>query len=278
MSYILRYGNAGKRMCPVIGEVAGLDVHVNGDVLPKEAEYVFRWGTTAGINDNKAKVVNKITAINETCDKGKFRKKLADAGLAPKTWSEIDNFREEIGNKEFDVLIRPAMHERSEGIYRATNAWDVMDILRNKIRGEFYISEYIHKVKEFRVFVVSGRVAWVIEKLPKDKEALSWGCVEEGDFEYVGWDEWDFNVVDNALDSMSQSSLDFGAVDVIVDAEGKAYTLEVNTAPYLTEYYARKIGETFKYILKNGRDKFAKREIKNWRDALHPAIDARAHV
>lgn len=277
MSYILRYGNAGKHMCPIIGEVAGLDVFVNGDVLPSDAEYIFRWGTTAGVNSN-AKVVNKIAAINETCDKAKFRKKLADLGLAPKTWTNVEDFRKDVDIGGFDVLVRPEMHERSEGIYRATNAWEMMDALKAIRHGGYYISEYIHKMKEFRVFVVSGRVAWVIEKKPEDKNAISWGCVSDGNFEYVPWDEWDFNVLNVALDSMSASSLDFGAVDIIVDAEGKAYTTEINTAPYLTAYYADAIGKTFKYILEHGRDKFPKKTITNWRDAIHPAIDSRARV
>jgi hypothetical protein len=270
MSYILRYGNAGLKMCPVIGETAGLDVFKTGDALPKDAEYVFRWGTTAGV-DNGPKIVNKIPAIRETCDKRLFRAKLAAKGLAPRTWTDADAFRNEVGNKEFDVLVRPSEHKRSEGIYHCTNAWDVMDAV-HKIGYEFYISEYIKKVAEYRVFVVSGRVAWVIEKTPQNKDDVSWGCVDAGAFDYVVWQDWPLSVVQNAVDAFYVSSLDFGAIDVIQAADGTAYTLEINTAPYLTPYYARTIGKTFKYIMKNGRDRFPAMVFNTWRDAAHPAI------
>jgi glutathione synthase/RimK-type ligase-like ATP-grasp enzyme len=258
-------------MCPVIAEEAGLGVYKTGDVIEeRNPEYIFRWGTTAGV-ENGPKIVNKIKAISETCDKRRFRAKLADKGLAPFTWTDVEAFKKDAGNKEFDVLIRPGMHERSEGIYRCTNAWDVMDAI-NKCGYEYYISQYIKKTQEFRVFVVSGRVAWVIEKTPANKEDVSWGCVNAGQFEYVAWQDWPLAIVQNAVDAFYQSDLDFGAVDVMLDAEGRAYTLEINTAPYLTPYYARTIGKTFKWIMEKGRDRFEQKTFETWRDAKHPAI------
>ena len=41
------------------------------------------------------------------------------------------------------------------------------------------------------------------------------------------------NVKQEALKAVAALELDFGAVDVVVDKEGKAYVLEVNTAPGL---------------------------------------------
>lgn len=266
-SFILRYGNVGAKMCPVIAEVAGLDVFVTGDALPRDAEYCFRWGTTAGINNDAQKVVNKISAIHTTCDKAAFREKLSQAGLAPLTVRSIEGFRKQ---EFFPALIRPAYHERSNGMYLAKDAWEFMDAY-NKVGRDFYASQFIQKEREFRVMVVQNRVAWVIEKFPKDKEALSWGCVQDGEFEYVGWEDWPIAVVDNALKSFALSPLDFGAIDIITDKEGRAYTLEINTAPFLTPYYARKIGQCFKWIVEKGRDHFPAVDVKTYKDAIHPA-------
>lgn len=273
VNIIKRFGKMGAKMCPIIAEVAGLEVKTAEEATPKGTEYVFRWGYTGNIA-NGPKIVNKTAAILETCDKAKFRKKLADAGLAPKTALDIKGFRNE---QFFPVIIRPAEHQRSEHLYVANDAWDIMDILP-KVGREFYISQKIEKVKEFRVMVVSGRIVWMIEKLPKDKNAVSWGCVQDGDFEYVGWDEWPKNVVEVALKSFELSELDFGAIDIIVDKGGKAYTLEINTAPYLTEYYAKTIGKSFKWIVEKGRDRFPIREYKGWRDAIHPGVSKEAKV
>ena len=178
---------------------------------------------------------------------------------------------------KFPIIIRPAEHQRSEDLYFCNDPWEVMDAIA-KIPGPYYITEYIKKTNEYRVFITSGRVAWVIEKLPKNKDDVSWGCIQEGDFEYVAWDDWNINVVSNAIAAFNTSDLDFGAVDVILSADNDAFTLEINTAPFLTEYFARTIGKTFKYIVENGRDRFPIREIKNWKDAIHPAVSAKARV
>lgn len=266
-SFILRYGDVGKRMTPIIAEVAGLDVFKAGDVLPRDAEYCFRWGTTSGINNRDQKVVNKISAISTTCDKARFRKVLADVGLAPRTEMSIEGFRKA---EFYPALLRPAFHERSGNMHLINNPWDLIEALP-KVGYEYYISQFIKKEREFRVMVVQGRVAWVIEKQPKDKDALSWGCVQDGEFEYVGWEDWPLAVVDNAIKAFNKSPLDFGAVDCIMDKEGNAYTLEINTAPFLTPYYAQKIGQCFKWIVEKGRDHFPAVEIKNYKDAIHPA-------
>jgi glutathione synthase/RimK-type ligase-like ATP-grasp enzyme len=271
-SFIVRYGKMGVKSCPWIADEAGLDVFTNQDAVPKDG-FMFRWGTTSEMN-TKAKVVNKIDAIYGTADKLAFRKKLNEDVLCPATWFDTKAFRKDA---KFPVIIRPAEHQRSEDLYFCNDAWEVMEAIE-KIRGPYYITEYVKKTHEYRVFITSGRVAWVIEKMPKDKEAVSWGCIREGDFEYVGWEDWNLNVVTNAIKAFNKSDLDFGAVDVILSADDDAFTLEINTAPHLTEYYARTIGKTFKYIVDNGRDRFPMRNIKDWKDAIHPAVSNKARV
>lgn len=272
---IIRFGKVGEKMAPKIAKIAGLEVSVSGNALAagKAGDFHFRWGYTGDL-PGRATVVNTVEAIYETCDKAKFRMKLAEAGLAPRTATDIKGFRNQ---QFFPVIIRPAEHQRSEHLYVANDAWDVMDVLP-KVGRDFYISEKIEKEREFRVMIVNGRVVWVIEKMPEDRKAVSWGCIREGDFEYVGWDDWNKNVIENAIASFNLSKLDFGAVDVIVDKKGKAYTLEINTAPYLTTYYAETIGKAFKWIIENGKERIKNRPFKGWRDVIHPAVSKEAKV
>jgi hypothetical protein len=51
------------------------------------------------------------------------------------------------------------------------------------------------------------------------------------------------------------SSLDFGAVDVMVDANGRPYVLEINSAPSQTSPYRQEcMAKAFDYIVRNGKD------------------------
>lgn len=274
-SFILRYGNAGKRMCPVIADVAGLDVFsATTDDPPRDVPLVFRWGTTANCLSRDQKVLNRISAIETTCNKAKFRETLSAAGLAPRTWRSYGAFTRDGG--EFPVLLRPSYHERSDHMHLCNNDAELLEAA-NKYR-DYYISSYIKKVRELRVMVVQGRVVWAIEKRPPDKNAISWGCVQDGEFDYLGWDEWPMAAVEVSIKAFNLSDLDFGAIDVILDKDGNAYVLEINTAPYLTRYYAETIGKAFKWIVEKGRDHFNVNGYNNWRDVIHPAVSGQARV
>jgi glutathione synthase/RimK-type ligase-like ATP-grasp enzyme len=159
--------------------------------------------------------------------------------------------------------------ETASDVYRACQKY-----------SKYYISEYIQKDQEFRVFVLSGRVLAVVEKIPLNKNEVSWGCVEQGRFKYLPWMEWPLYATEKALQATELSGLDFGAVDVLSRSEGtsgakNAYVLEINTAPELTPYYMETFVKGFDYILQNGKDKIpitgtsGSRSFKNY---IHPVL------
>jgi D-alanine-D-alanine ligase-like ATP-grasp enzyme len=79
------------------------------------------------------------------------------------------------------------------------------------------------------------------------------------------------DVIRNAIRAVELAGLDFGAADVIVDGTGKAYTLEVNTAPWLSPYYAKQIGLALKYMIAGGKtEKIDPSEMTDWKKAIHP--------
>lgn len=272
MHVVLYRPNLGKRPAHLISEASKKNIQpqLSTDPWKEKPEFVFRWGTSSNIPDSdKRVVVNFTKSICETSDKGAFRKKMADMNLAPRTSLSLVEFCKD---PFVPVIVRPRNHQRSEDLFFCDNLSDVVARCQKYYEGGYYISEYIEKDSEYRVFVVQGRVAWVIKKLPVDKKEISWGCVSDGSFEYVAWSDWPIHVVKNAINVMSNSTLDFGAVDVIVKGD-KAYMCEVNTAPYLTPYYAGCIAKTFDYMISKGsKDRIPLEDNKTWKDFIHPEV------
>lgn len=274
-AYILRANGVGVKLNEEFEQIVGAKVY-NGstDKLP-EADMVFRWGTTTTVPGNP-KVINKLSAMEKTTDKRGFRLECAKNDLAPRSWGSFDELLENNPNGlDRSVLVRPAFHAKSQDMLLCTTLYEAKKAIQTVGKG--YISEFIEKKQEFRVFIAQNRVVWVIEKFPENEEDLSWGCVQDGSFAYVGWSEWPMESVRVSLEAMKLSGLDFGAVDVMVDQTGKAYVCEINTAPYLTPYYRKAIGKVFRAIIENGRDHFPDVDYSvaakdYWKSIIHPAI------
>ncbi len=75
-----------------------------------------------------------------------------------------------------------------------------------------------------------------------------------------------------AIESFNLSTLDFGAVDVIIKGD-KAYTLEINTAPEVWHYYGARLAEAFHYIIKNNnRNRIPVKKYDDWKKVAHPSL------
>lgn len=249
-------------------------VDVNDD------DWVIRWGCTARIRNDKAKVINRKSAIRETMDKGGFRQKVAAIGHAPRTWMDKQDFAYDIvfNHEPFvPVIVRPQAHQRSENLHFCQNTDELVAAV-DAIGGPLYISEYIAKDKEYRVFVANGRAMIMAEKVPVDRNAITWGCVEDGELEYIAWSNWLPEVAQCAIESFNLSKLDFAAIDVMWK-DGKAYFLEANTAPEVWRYYGQCFAKVFTYMTDG--DKRARIPVANyddWKNYIHPAISDKAVV
>jgi glutathione synthase/RimK-type ligase-like ATP-grasp enzyme len=249
---------------------------VTPDQVPADVEWVVRWGTTSNIPNKKANVINKASAIHETVNKGAFRLLAAKHGLAPRTWTSMDALAQEENVDK--VIVRPMTHERSIGIHVCTTLPELTKAVKAcGGEGNYYISDYVPKTKEYRVFVAQGRAFMVFEKKPVDKDAVSWGCVEEGAMKYIKWSEWPEFIVKNAIDAFNLSKLDFGAVDVM-ELDGKAYFLEINTAPEVWSYYGECFGLILGHMINKSRDRIPHKTDKKWYGLIHPAMTELAAV
>lgn len=271
MSYIVRRNKAmGEKSLPIITEMTGLPVYESGSVLPNTDDFVFRWGTTCTVPGGQ--VVNSAKAISKTSDKRGFRLELAKNDLTMPSWGSLEEMLLNDAHKTVqEFLLRPAVHTRSEDMFLCTELSEVVKSIQ-KINGPYYVSKFIKKKNEYRVFVAQNRIVWMIRKHPKKAEDITWGCVEQGNFEYIGWTEWNSEVTRLGLASMKLSGLDFGAIDIVEDQDGNFYVLEVNTAPWLSPYYSKCVGKVFGYILKNGKKHFEDTENLYWKNVIHPAI------
>lgn len=253
----------------------------------EQHEIAIRWGCTALVSQRT--VLNPSGAIHRVNDKAGFRRLLMSSAIAdcccPRTWFDETAFMEEEcspgGNLAQPKYIgRPGTHSRGRNLYVLTTLPEVTDFFERYAERSPYISEFIPKTHEYRVFVVQGRVAWVANKTPADSGAVAWNVSLGGRFDNKQWGSWPLPVLRAAIAAFNLSGLDFGGVDVMWDENlRKAYVLEINSAASLTSPYRQQcVARCFNYIMERqdanhlsigqGRD--------SWKLYIHPAISERA--
>ena len=282
---ILRRRKLGRKSTNGIANVSttGIKVVRNWcDQWPGDYKYVFRWGCTSTIPDTDACVVNTAAAIHWCSDKRRGRLEMQDEGVpVPKTW-EFGEFFDDMQSKEDGkYVVRPPQHAQGRGLY-------VIDVNTygggrkyhtGRIGAEVesgYVSELINKVAEYRVMVVCNRVVWVAQKTPGNPEDVAWNVARGGRFDNVRWGDWNLAVIRAALAAAKVSGCDFCGVDVMVDAEGNPYVLEVNSAPSQTSPYRQScLAKAFDYIVNNGKEHFPAVQSNprtTWKSYIHPAV------
>lgn len=247
-----------------------------GDVneMPKDTEWVVRWGTTTNL-PFMAKVINKSPAIHETYDKGTFRAKCAEKDLAPKVWFSLQQFLDDPYDNFENAIVRPRNHQRSADLYYCTSLPETTAACKKLGEGNYYISEFIDKVQEYRAFIVSGRCICLLEKVPRrgHRNDVSWGFAE---FVYINWSDWNLEVLRVATAAFDLTGLDFAALDLVVDRDGKAWFLEANTAPEVWKYYGSKLALALEHTINNDRKRMTIGDPNNWKGYIHPVVSKKA--
>jgi hypothetical protein len=234
---------------------------------------IINWGA-----NNIQATYNTREAIAFTSNKRNFRMRcMEEADLAPRSWDRVSP------DITFPVIVRKTLHKQGKDLYLCNNNVELDNAIRICGPG-YYISEYIQKKSEYRVYVVDGRVAAVSEKIPEDREAVAWNIGDGvGKFVNVRWDRWPIAAVDCALRAFRLSGLHFGGVDVIVGEDKRAYTLEINTAialPFLEgdEEPIHRISYNQKVMVKclewmvEGKDPVFNSDAKPYHNYIHAAV------
>lgn len=245
-------------------------------VAPK---YIFRWGCTSSYDFpcSESKTVNTAESIHWCADKKQGRLDMQAAGVpVPKTWTAIewlDIYTTHPGQFPDQYVLRPERHAQGRWLSYGNAEKVSCDADRSSyING--YVSEFIDKEHEYRVFVCQNRVVWVAKKTPGNPEDVAWNVAAGGRFDNVRWGEWPMQVVRAALQAAKVSGTDFCGVDVMVDYDGRPYVLEVNSAPSQTSPYRQQcVAKAFDYIVLNGKEHFDDPEnYSSWKKAIHPAV------
>jgi glutathione synthase/RimK-type ligase-like ATP-grasp enzyme len=235
----------------------------------------IRWGCTTNLPKQIGghnTVINNAKAIHLVADKLEFRRVLEEAELCPRTWFKWNDGPHE--DKGVSVIVRTRYHHQGRGMWLVHNYRDLQKCCVALGEGNYYINDYINKVAEYRVFVVQGRVVCVAQKTPGNPEAVAWNVAKGGRFDNVRWDAWPLKAVRKSVEAFNLSGLDFGGVDVMVDAEGECYILEINSAPSLTSPYRQEcFAKAFDYIVENGKDRIPLTKKRGgYTKFIHPAI------
>lgn len=215
-------------------------------ILPEGSKYKYKkehtiinWGSSVkkpwwveGI-----KVLNHPDKVAIAVDKIKTFKVLSDAGIStPEYSSKIEDAKNWIKNGNTVFCRTKVRASGGEGIVVAKTEAELVNCPLYTL--------YKKKKHEYRIAVVNGVVIDFMQK----KKNSEWNVEMNGEVDYLvrshgrGWimAREGVNppriVLDLAIKSVKSLGLDFASVDIIFnESEGKAYVLELNTAPGLEE-------------------------------------------
>jgi len=258
---------------------------VNGGIIKDNTSWLVRWGCTTEFGFPNDKTINISKAIKCVADKRGFRKKIAevDESISPHTIFSLDDRH----NIKYPVVLRSAKHSQGKNLWLVESAHDLVYKVNHTpaLQNGWYASEYINKVSEHRIYIVSGRVVTIANKTPDNPNNVAWNVAQGGSFSVVKWGDWDIEAMKVALDAFKLSGLDFGGVDIMTDAMGRSYVIEINSAPSLpimvegkSSYRQVCMAKAFKYIEENGKESIPIKVGGSWKNYIHPAISDQSIV
>lgn len=282
MSIVLvRRNKLGRGSCNGISAALtalGVQARVVRNWIPEELnsltadELAVRWGCTSTLPRIDSRPLNDAASIHWCSDKRAGRLAMQEAGVpVPDTYTSED-FVTRLHRQGLFVL-RPRQHAQGRHLWTGDYDWMRANCMRLAPGG--YVSSLIPKVAEYRFFIMHGRVVWCARKTPGNPDDVAWNVARGGRFDNVRWDDWPLDAAQACIQAALVSGTDFCGVDVMIDAEGRPYVLEVNSAPSQTSPYRQGcVARALKYVLENGRDviPLPPNGVKTYKGVRHPAL------
>lgn len=202
---------------------------------------------------NEKHLISSSKGYNMIGNKIETRFFLTRKGISvPRTYFNIDNLK-------YPCIARPARHSVNRYFHILRNDADKKAFLKNKLYSirKWYYSDLIDVDKEFRVMIMDNEIFLVYNRmLGKDIEdtldirnqarrtnsLVRYECQSEVSKENLNL----------CLEAMKTMDVGYGAVDLIVDKNGRGYIVEVNSTPFLN-------GEIVKEAFKNKVAELAER-------------------
>lgn len=226
---------------------------LNKVVAPKfnDVSIIIRWGTQEVLNDIKDAVIyNKSKALALVSNKFESRKAMFAAGV--NVPMNVDNNTAE-NLISYPVIARPFKHSKGKNFVTLPNRNSFLAHYQTNKNGWYY-SNFIDKVKEFRVHTASGKCLNLLEKPNPGPGQIAWNRAQGNDaFVSVKWEDYPLPVVLEGLKACKALGADFLGVDVILDKQGKAWVLEGNSSPTLnsSEYSCTRYSKYFEWLMRS---------------------------
>ncbi len=196
-------------------------------------QVVFYLNILHGLSQAEVKVYNDGRAIERTVDKALTSFILQQAGIpSPPTWVFADRQQalkaasEQLSNGH-QLVFKPLFDSQGEGLQLVRD----VDMLKtiNEYNGVYYFQCFISAHEEnyfdWRVFVVNGKAIAAARR-----SGTNWlnNVAQGGRCEPAFLDKGLSHLAEQAV---SVLNMEYGGVDIITDADGRLYVLEVNSVP-----------------------------------------------
>lgn len=239
----------GSKSARVLADV--LDIwqiaHNNSNFQGQRGQFIINWGGGTGnfdVHVGVAKVLNPPAAIDRSINKISFFYDMKSR-LGPRCpiWTESAQLAMDWLDDEIPVIARTQVEGHDgAGLVLMKKPLDF-------IHAPLYTIK-VDSVAEYRLYmfgndIIDARIkTYKLGKGDEPKDKIRIG------------DDWVYNlvkvanlppdVVIQAAKAMPRTGLLYGGLDVIVDKDGLAYILEMNTSPYLGDMTAEKYAVKFR--------------------------------
>lgn len=234
---------------------------VNGQAVD---DVVVRWGSKEGASGHV--VINSSEAILLARDKKASRQALGP--LAPKTFFD--------SHPVFPAVIRPRRHHAAKKFFVVYHQ-DQFKAAIKACKLGWYGSELVNKSREFRVFVLHGRIVAVSERFPGNSVSEAWNLAAGGKLLNCKYTSWSIPVLQAAIEATAKLGLDFSAMDIAIEkVTGRVVVFEANTAPGLRNPFTLAcIAKAFAWNLDHDVPKAVPAGASKWSQFMHPALKRR---
>lgn len=215
--------------------------------VPKIGRTILNWGATT-LPDKfiGAKIINHPEDVARASNKLSFFRSMRDTGVRVVPWADNVADAEKFILDGHDVVCRTILNGHSGNGIVIVDTVNDLEVTPAKL-----YTQYKKKQSEWRIHIAFGKVFDIQRKVlgADAPEEINWRVRNHaGGFIYQRKDlDVPEDVLHQALECMTASLLDFGAVDVLWNEhEQKAYVLEINTAPGLEGESVIKYGDVFR--------------------------------
>ncbi|NLD38639.1 MAG: RimK family alpha-L-glutamate ligase [Desulfatiglans sp.] len=222
----------GKYLSSSENSLEGFDVLLVRAIPSGSLEQViYRMDALHRLENLGVRVINSAETIERGVDKYYTLTRMEDLGIKVPETIVTERFEDAVAAFEElrrDVIVKPLFGSEGKGMVRVTDKDAAYRLFRAIEMGKyiFYIQRYIpHGNRDYRVFVIGGRVAAAMIRRGKD-----WKCniANGADAEPFMPDSV---ISDISIKAAEVLKADYAGVDIMPGEDGNNYLIEVNSIP-----------------------------------------------